>query len=103
MTTRRVVTVLSLLLAACQQPSSSAQPAPSATIAPPASSPVPITPPPSLGSPVTCASDADCGRLACGPCKSGDVVLRQYTMVNCTVNPCPGTTSVCRSGVCVVR
>jgi hypothetical protein len=103
MTAQDALAVVSLLLAACQQPSSSTQPTPTATIAPPASSPAPIAPPPSLSSPVTCASDADCGRLACGPCKSGEVVLRQYTMVNCTVNPCPGTTSVCRNGVCVVR
>lgn len=50
-----------------------------------------------------CTRDSDCPSLACGPCKSGDVVKRSDVMVNCYRNPCPGTLAVCRAGACVVR
>jgi hypothetical protein len=63
----------------------------------------PAPPEPDPNSPLTCAHDSDCPSLACGPCKSGQVVTRHY-LVNCHHNPCPKTMSaVCRAGVCMVR
>lgn len=70
---------------------------------PPPPAPPQAPPPPAPSPPVTCATDADCPRLACGPCQSGDVVTRFFTSINCMRNPCPGSTAVCRNGVCVVR
>lgn len=78
-------------------------PTPPTPPAPPPTPTPPAPPQPSPSPPVTCASDADCPRLACGPCQSGDVVTRFFTSINCMRNPCPGSTAVCRSGVCVVR
>lgn len=58
---------------------------------------------PSGAEPVDCADDADCPRLACGPCATGDVVTGNHTRVLCYRNPCPGAVAVCRDDVCVVR
>ena len=83
--------------AACGAP---AQPAPPPT---PPTPPAPPPPPPGSNVPVACATDADCPRLACGPCQSGEVVTRFITSINCFRNPCPGSTAVCRNRICVVR
>ena len=58
---------------------------------------------PDPGSPFACSRDADCPRLACGPCERGAVVSRYPTRVSCYRNPCPGAVAVCRGGVCVVQ
>jgi hypothetical protein len=65
--------------------------------------PAPSAAPSSSGrGPATCAQDSDCPRLACGPCKSGDVI-DAGPMPNCTFNPCPGATAYCDKGICKVR
>lgn len=102
-----------LTIVACQGTPSSepASPAPPSFPAPPGPLPAPPgpapapapSPPPSLDEPVRCAGDHDCPGLACGPCRSGDTVMQSSAAVACYRNPCPGTTAVCRNGVCVVR
>ncbi|MBI2895327.1 MAG: hypothetical protein HYY06_17360 [Deltaproteobacteria bacterium] len=54
--------------------------------------------------PAACRTDADCPRLACGPCTSGTPVPGGPQPL-CAVNPCPGAVAVCRpdTGRCVVR
>jgi hypothetical protein len=49
---------------------------------------------------VTCTTDADCPRLACGPCTAGEVVTREHMRIKCFRNPCPGEVSTCQHGVC---
>ncbi len=78
--------------AACNEGGSAANPTPAAPQAPP-----------SVDAPMRCADDSECPRLACGPCQSGAPVPMIARFRSCTVNPCPGTVSVCRGGVCVVR
>lgn len=60
-------------------------------------------PAPDPESPFACTSDRDCPGLACGPCVPGEVVKHRDVMINCYRNVCPGTSAVCRGGVCVVR
>ena len=63
----------------------------------------PRAPEPSLDTPVPCNVDSDCPHLSCGPCKQGDPVTERFIRVNCYRNPCPGSTAVCRAGVCVIK
>jgi hypothetical protein len=54
--------------------------------------------------PIACKSDADCPRRPCGPCKPGQIVMREPGAVACTRNPCTNSRSVCNpQHLCVVH
>jgi hypothetical protein len=86
---------------------------PSTTPPSPPSNPPPSNPPPpppalpdasqpQADDPVACTTDADCPRLACGPCKADEVVTRHYTSIECFRNPCPTAKARCADHVCKV-
>jgi hypothetical protein len=56
-----------------------------------------------LEAPITCDRDRDCPQLACGPCKSGEVIREKVRHTNCGSNPCPGVATVCTAGTCRVK
>jgi hypothetical protein len=90
--------LLGLLWVACDQPAPSiaGDDASAPKHAPSAPTPVGTT------GPARCSKDEDCPRLACGPCKSGDVI-EAGPRPACAVNPCPGATAICDAGICVVK
>ena len=47
---------------------------------------------------VRCESDADCPRLACGPCDAGTPITRSMRVgPECVVNPCLDASAVCNA------
>lgn len=59
--------------------------------------------PPGTREPVPCESDADCPRLACGPCTPGRELTQWDIHIDCKMNPCDNGDSVCGpANVCVV-
>ena len=54
--------------------------------------------------PIACKRDRDCPRRACGPCKPGEVFTRRQVAVQCAVNPCTNSRSICNAQhVCAVH
>jgi len=48
------------------------------------------------GEAIACRTDADCPRLACGPCEAGSPITKEMVGgPDCAVNPCLDASAVC--------
>jgi hypothetical protein len=85
------------LLVACsgKQTSTTTEPGPGSSAPPPVAIPAGA---------IQCKADTDCPNpLACGPCKSGEILTSTNTHPECVVNPCGKSIhSHCAAGVCQV-